>query len=338
MEDIKISVIVPVYNAEKTLNYCVNSIVNQTYKNLEIILVENGSTDNSLAVCKEYAVKDDRVKVYVSEKGVSKARNLGLEKMTGQYFAFVDSDDYIDVTTYEKCLNKAKETGADMTFFLTNSVSNGIISKYKEKNLEKLIYENQTRYFFYRGSESVRTGTIRVLFSSAVHKNIRYDENLCYSEDFIYMIEAMKLSKIRSLVNENLYFNVNFHNVPFNFARKYKDRHNFYESAQIFSYYAQNFLKEVGCEDIMYAPRFDNLIMMINAIVGIRKNWLSEIKKFVNEPYWKDSNNKTAYKQYMKIAASSGKVVKLKAWLVYHKLYFAYGIMAKTYARMKGVK
>lgn len=338
MEEIKISVIVPVYNAEKTLDYCVESIINQTYNNLEILLIENGSTDNSLKKCEEFAAKDDRVKVLVSEKGVSKARNLGLEKMTGKYFAFVDSDDYLDVTTYEKCLNKALETGADMIFFLTNSVQNGVVTKYNEKNIEKLVYDNQTRYFFYRGAESIRTGTIRTLFLTELHGALRYNEELSYAEDFIYMAESMKASKKRELIKENLYYNVNFHQVPFLFARKYKNRYHFFESAQIFSEYAEKYLKENGCEDIMYAVRFDYLIMLINAIVGTEKHYVKEIRKLCSQPFWKDSNNKRNYHQYLKIAASCGKVVKLKAWLVYHKLYFTYGIMAKTYARMKGVK
>lgn len=338
MEEVKLSIIVPVYNAEKTLGYCVDSIINQTYKNLEIILVENGSTDRSLEMCKAYAEKDGRVKVYVSGTGVSKARNLGLENMTGEYFAFVDSDDYVDVTTYEKCLKKALETGADMTFYMINSVSEGNISEYKEPNLEKVVYDDQVRYMFYRGIESVRTVPWRTVFLTKVHKDVRFNEEMSHGEDFMYLLECMKRSCKKELLKEYLHFNVNFHHVPFLFARKYKNRYHFFESAQIFSEYAENYLKERGCEDIMYATRFDYLIMLINSIVGTEKHWYKEIRKFVKEPYWKATNNKTAYKQYMKIASTCGKVVKLKAWLVYHKLYFAYGIMAKTYARMKGVK
>lgn len=338
MEEVKISVIVPVYNAEKTLNYCVDSIVNQTYKNLEIILVENGSTDKSLEICKAYAAKDDRVKLLVSGKGVSKARNLGLENMTGKYFAFVDSDDYVDVTTYEKCLKKATETGADMTFYMINSVSEGRISEYKEPNLEKVVYDGEVRYMFYRGIESVRTVPWRTLFLAQVHKGVRFNEEMSHGEDFMYLLECMKLSEKKELLKEYLHFNVNFHHVPFLFARKYKNRYHFFESAQIFSEYAETYLKERNCEDIMYAPRFDYLIMLINSIVGTEKHWHKEIKKLVKQQYWKESNTKTAYKQYLKIASTCGKVVKLKAWLVYHKLYFAYGVMAKTYARMKGVK
>ena len=190
----KISVIIPVHNSEKTLDYCVGSILQQTYENMEILLIENGSTDNSLAMCNAFAEKDARVKVLVSEKGVSKARNLGLEVMTGSYFAFVDSDDYIDITTYEKLLSLAKKENADMTFYMTNSVQNGVVTEYKEKNIEKVVYDKDIRYFFYRGSESVRTGTIRTLFLSEKFKDVRYDEELSYSEDFIYMLECMSRS------------------------------------------------------------------------------------------------------------------------------------------------
>lgn len=338
MEEVKISVIVPVYNAEKTLEQCVDSIIHQTYKNLEIILVVNGSSDRSLEMCQEYAAKDGRVKVYVSEQGVSKARNMGLEKMTGKYFAFVDSDDYIDVTTYEKCLKKALGTGADMTFFLTNSVADGNVRKYEEKNIEDVVYKNQTKYLFYCGSENVRGGPIRTLYYSEILKGLRFDEEMTHDEDRIYVLKCLKLSRKNELVKEHLYYNVNFHGVPFSYARKYKNRYNFFESSKIFCEFAENYLKETDNYEILFAPRFEFFITMINSIVGTEKHWLKEIKKFVKEPYWKESNNKTAYKQYLKIASTCGKVVKLKAWLVYHKLYFAYGIMAKTYARMKGVK
>ncbi len=338
MEENQISVIVPVYNAEKTLDCCVESIINQTYKNLEIILVENGSTDRSLEMCKEYAAKDERVKVFVSEKGVSKARNFGLSVMTGQYYAFVDSDDYLDVTTYEKCFNKALETGADMVFFLINSVFCGNITKSIEKNIGKVIRDNDTRYLFYSGSENVRGGPIRTLYKSELLRDVRFNEAMTHDEDRVYMLECLKRSQKKELLDEYLYYNVNFHSVPFAYAKKYRNRDNFVESSQIFCEYAENYLKETGNEDIMYSSRFEFLIMLINSIVGTEKHYVKEIKKLCSKPYWKESNNKTAYKQYLKVSATCGKVVKLKAWLVYHKLYFTYGIMAKTYARMKGVK
>ena len=101
-----ISVIVPVYNVEKYLNKCVESIVNQTYKNLEIILVDDGSPDNCPQMCDAWAKKDCRIKViHKKNGGASSARNAGLDAATGEYIAFVDGDDYLSAEIYEKLLN-----------------------------------------------------------------------------------------------------------------------------------------------------------------------------------------------------------------------------------------
>ena len=92
-----VTVIVPVYNVEKFIDKCVQSVIDQTMTDIEVILVDDGSTDNSLARCREWANKDSRVKVYHQEnQGVSVARNLGIEKSAGKYIAFIDSDDWID--------------------------------------------------------------------------------------------------------------------------------------------------------------------------------------------------------------------------------------------------
>ena len=106
----KVSVIVPVYNVENYLEECVNSILNQTYENLEIILVDDGSTDNCPQICDDWAKKDKRIKViHKANGGVSSARNVGLDNATGEYIGFVDSDDYIDITMYEKMLKLLKK-------------------------------------------------------------------------------------------------------------------------------------------------------------------------------------------------------------------------------------
>lgn len=99
-----ISIIVPVYNAEKYLNRCILSLLNQTYYNLKIILVNDGSIDNSKKICENAAKKDSRVKVINSvNEGVSLARNKGLKRASGDYVSFVDSDDYVEPGYIEKC-------------------------------------------------------------------------------------------------------------------------------------------------------------------------------------------------------------------------------------------
>ena len=110
-----ISVIVPVYNAKKYLDRCIQSIINQKYKELEIILVDDGSKDNSLEICKSYADKDNRIQVIHKENaGVSAARNTGIEAASGDFIAFVDSDDYIDENMYFNMMQKASEYNCDL--------------------------------------------------------------------------------------------------------------------------------------------------------------------------------------------------------------------------------
>ena len=97
-----VSVIVPVYRAEKYLERCILSIVGQTFRNIEIILVDDGSTDSSGSICDEYAARDNRIRViHKSNGGLSDARNAGLEICRGEYIGFVDSDDYIELDMYE---------------------------------------------------------------------------------------------------------------------------------------------------------------------------------------------------------------------------------------------
>ena len=111
-----ISVVVPVYNVENYLERCILSIINQTYQNLEIILVDDGSTDNSGAICDELALKDPRIKVIHKENGgLSDARNAGIEAASGEYIGFVDSDDYIAHDMYEKLLDALQSTGSSIS-------------------------------------------------------------------------------------------------------------------------------------------------------------------------------------------------------------------------------
>lgn len=110
-----ISVIVPVYNVESYLRKCLDSILAQTYRDLEILVIDDGSTDGSGAICDEYAGKDDRIKVFHTEnKGLSAARNYALDRSHGDYIAFIDSDDWFEVTALQSFLTNAQETAADI--------------------------------------------------------------------------------------------------------------------------------------------------------------------------------------------------------------------------------
>ncbi len=129
MKEPKVSVIVPVYNVAPYLSECLESLVNQTYRNLEIIVVNDGSTDDSPVICEQWRERDSRIKlIHKQNAGLGEARNTGLEHVTGEYVGFVDSDDYVDRTMYEKMVAAALKYDADVVqcnynqFFCDGSV------------------------------------------------------------------------------------------------------------------------------------------------------------------------------------------------------------------------
>lgn len=118
---IKVSVIIPVYNVENYLRECLNSVINQTLKDIEIICINDDSTDGSLAILKEYAIKDKRIKIVCQDNvGAGAARNIGLKMAKGKYLSFLDSDDFFDYTMLEKSYNKVIENKADIVVFGAN--------------------------------------------------------------------------------------------------------------------------------------------------------------------------------------------------------------------------
>ena len=130
----KVSVIVPVYNAQSYLEECIESIIGQTYEKIELILIDDGSKDHSPAICDQYAEKDDRIKVYHTKNaGAAHARNIGLSKATGDYIIFVDSDDFIAKETIEKCVAKLRESQAGLLIFNLCEMTDG-------KNREKILF------------------------------------------------------------------------------------------------------------------------------------------------------------------------------------------------------
>lgn len=171
MEEL-ISIIVPIYNVEKYLKKCIDSILNQTYKNLEIILVNDGSTDNSYSICNEYSKKDKRV-IVVNKKngGLSDARNHGLKVANGEYIGFVDSDDYINKHMYENLMRV-------MSTYYVDIVSCGI----------KKVYENDKENIEYQIShENVEIYSVEeALLSLIEEKDIKQTVwNKLYKKDVI---------------------------------------------------------------------------------------------------------------------------------------------------------
>ncbi len=187
----KISVIVPVYNAEKFLTRCVESILNQTYSNLELILVNDGSKDNSLALCREYEAKDSRVVVLDKPNGgAASARNRGLDYVTGDYIGFCDADDYLDTDMYETLLSVLTEYNLDMVDSLSKVYDNTGKMLYRDDDSRTLNIVSSTDYiksiFLRKGNVSLCTR----LFRREFIENIRITEGKRV-EDFYFIIECL---------------------------------------------------------------------------------------------------------------------------------------------------
>lgn len=185
-----ISIIVPVYNVKKYLPKCLDSIVNQTYKNLEIILVDDGSIDNSGDICDEYAKQDIRVKVIHKENGgLSDARNKGLDIAKGEYIGFVDSDDYIDEDMYEYLYNFAVENNLEVAMCAScNVYQNKIIYP---KNFESIILDKKEKIIeniFINPFGGAAVSVCSKLFKYDVIKNIRFDVGKT-SEDVYFLLK-----------------------------------------------------------------------------------------------------------------------------------------------------
>lgn len=188
-----ISVIVPVYNVEKYVGRCLTSITNQSYTNLEIIVVNDGSTDNSLSVCEAYAAKDNRIKLITQEnRGLSGARNTGLKHYSGEYVTFVDSDDWIHRDMVVYLYNLLIRHNSDMSLCGSLKVSEETIN---DKDLKEMDGDRYTRDEFMKLFLKARyTACWSRLFRKDIISGFEFPEGL-NCEDFIFMYEAIRRIK-----------------------------------------------------------------------------------------------------------------------------------------------
>ena len=210
MKTPKVSVIVPVYNVEWNLDKCIQSLVKQTYSNLEIILINDGSKDKSLDVCLKYKEQDDRIVVIDKPNtGVSDTRNIGIQNASGEYITFVDSDDWVD-ETYVEDFN-VREFSNDKSIIVQ-----GIIYDYPRRNLHHIMFQYPNTKLIIPDSlseinqyEIFNNGCpVAKLFSSKVIKdnNIRFNTKLSLNEDHLFVLDYYRHIDEIKLINR-----INYH-------------------------------------------------------------------------------------------------------------------------------
>ena len=195
----KISVIVPVWGVEQYISKCLDSLVNQTLEDIEIIVVNDGSPDNSQKIIEEYVKKyPNKVKSYIKENGgQGSARNYGIEVSTGEYIGFVDSDDYVELNMFEKMYNKAKQDKSDIV------ICNDISVFEKSDKIHKNVC------YFETGNIKLNAflgnmGVCNKIYRRELIKNIKFMEKIWY-EDFSFTVKVIIKSNSISNINEFLY-------------------------------------------------------------------------------------------------------------------------------------
>lgn len=185
----RISVIVPVYNVERYLEKCLKHIIHQTYQNLDIILIDDGSTDSSARICDEYALRDSRIRVFHKDnQGVSSARNFGLDKAQGEYITFIDADDYPDLDQFEILINGCEKYDAQIAMCNLRYVyenKTGII----EKNLvEEKVMSPQEAYSEMMKTDSMtRMGIWNKIYKKETIRSERFNTSARLGEDVDFL-------------------------------------------------------------------------------------------------------------------------------------------------------
>ena len=199
-----LSIIMPVYNAEKRIRISVDSILNQSYKNIELILVDDGSKDSSSNICDTYAKEDARVVVFHQpNRGVSAARNCGIMEAKGEYITFVDSDDTVDADAYAAVMNFLKNNGTDtdmLIFGMSFDYYRGNTPSHKkklsvEKNLILPVKHIAEHFFYLYETNYLSSACNKVIRASVIRENaILFNEEMAILEDFKFVLDILEKS------------------------------------------------------------------------------------------------------------------------------------------------
>ena len=201
-----ISVFIPCYNAERTLEKCLSSVIEQSYDHLEIILIDDGSTDNSAKIYEEFRIKDERIKILVQNNaGVSKARNIGVKSATGEYLCFVDSDDWVEPDYCSELYRLLNEENADISIIEASyEDEDGTVVFHKATSGEK-VFDGKRALSLLLEDNVIQSHPWGKLYKISFFKNVDFPENLKCFEDYstLFKVFDKALKVVKS--NKKLY-------------------------------------------------------------------------------------------------------------------------------------
>lgn len=338
----KLSVIIPCYNVEQYLDRCLDSVTHQSYDNLEIILIDDGSTDNTGELCDKWSKQDSRIKViHKNNEGLGLARNSGLKVATGNYIAFVDSDDYIDMTMYEKLMNKALVKEADIVYCgHYKQLNNGSLLQ-RCDFLEEITFEKESLIELSQGFFKPTKLNPNMLVMSVWHAVYRrqiikhnfYSEREVGSEDIHFQVCAVLNANRIVFIPDSLYvycYNGESLSHSFNFAK--------YDRYKNLNEILNNTYRGIGIID----PA--DYCVLIIAFAMIRRIALSDISKkekktliskIVKDDFW--DKNRIDISSLAGIKKIFYKILKSKSVFLMSTLAHLYCLLSYSIAK-KGVE
>lgn len=322
----KISIIVPVYKIEKDISRCINSIIGNTYQNFELLLIDDGSPDNSGKICDEYAKKDRRIKVIHKENGgVSSARNTGIREASGEYIMFVDGDDWIEENSFEILSKKIETLDSDLFIFgivkdlysnnkLIKSEINALV---KEENLNIYELSNKFEYLF---------NTIRMLppwmylFKSEILKreDLFFNEELVAYEDFDFNMRYLKNCKNITIIPDIIYHYIIDVNVN-QLAKRNKINlvSNMNAVSKSILEFLDNIQANLNVKEYMYSYIFDLYVLSIKKIAIHRK----DIKYIEIRNILKELRNDDIFRESIEKYGNKLKFYRIFYYLIDRKMY-----------------
>ena len=284
----KVSIIIPVYNTEKYLKRCLNSVINQTLKDIEILIVLDGSNDKSINICNEYKKNDGRILIFEKEnEGLGLTRNYGLQRASGEYVAFLDSDDFVDLDFYEKMFNSASKNNAEIA-----------IGEFKYHTYDNKVYQTSICTLSDKKLNNPKDYLYSMLGKESYQKIGMSVWKCLYKRKFLLENNILFLSE-REYISEDICFNF----LVFELAKKAISVHNTYY------YYCYN---TVSLSHSYRKDRFEKTKKLIKKIVEYAEFFdeLNDLSKTIDKLYIEYikgiissevKNNKNIYKNIKNI-------------------------------------
>lgn len=205
--DVLVSIIVPVYNVEAYVEKCIKSLINQSYKNLEILLIDDGSSDKSGIICEQYQKKDSRIKVFHKiNGGLSDARNYGLLYASGEYILFVDSDDWIELDSVKKLMEYAQKVNADIVCYGINDYVNKNIEAKRGVAECQVISGKEALYLLVEKGDDIGIVAWNKLYKRNLFENVQFEKGRI-NEDVFFTPKVINFAKKVGMIN---YYGYNY--------------------------------------------------------------------------------------------------------------------------------